>query len=77
MMTTGKVFGNSNIANRPEFGGVDPRLEAQQQEQAQSLADEQLKLANNKANLLQEAITKFLAKEITKAEFESITDSLK
>lgn len=76
-MTTGKVFGNSNIANRPEFGGIDPRIEVQQQEHAQSLADEQLRLANSKAQLLQDAITKFLAKEITKAEFESISESLK
>lgn len=75
-MTTGKVFGNSNIANRPEFGGVDPRLETPQEPQ-NNLAEEQLKLANNKATLLQEAITKFLAKEITKAEFETITESLK
>ena len=90
-MTTGKVFGNSNIANRPEFGGIDPRIEVQQQEQAQSLAEEQQRLtqeslrltqesaaqAQKSVELLQEAIAKFLAKEITKAEFESISESLK
>jgi hypothetical protein len=77
MMTTGKVFGNSNIANRPEFGGIDPRLEVQQQEAAQSLADEQLKLEQNKSKLLQDAIAKFLAKEITRAELEVVQESLK
>ncbi len=76
-MTTGKVFGNSNIANRPEFGGIDPRLEVQQQEAAQSLADEQLKLEQNKSKLLQDAIAKFLAKEITRAELEVVQESLK
>jgi hypothetical protein len=77
MMTTGKVFGNSNIANRPEFGGIDPRIEVQQEAVAQNLADEQLRLEQNKSKLLQDAITKFLAKEITRAELEVVQESLK
>lgn len=76
-MTTGQVFGNSSISNRPEFAGIDPRVNTPQEVPVTNYADEQLKLAVEKAKLLQDAISKFMNKEITKAELEIITESLK
>lgn len=78
MMTTGKVFGEGSIHSRPEFGGVDPRREQHMPSPPQEdLAAEQLRLEQNKNRLLQDAIAKFLNKEITKVEFETIQESLK
>ena len=80
MMTTGSVFGNSDISNRPEFAGQDPRVQAQNVlnevvlKQQEELAELQAKEANRV--LLQEAVAKFMAKEITKEELKVITDSL-
>jgi len=77
MMTTSKVFGEGSIHNRPEFGGIVPQQPAPQVEQNNDLVNEQLRLEQNKTKLLQDAITKFLNKEITKAELEMIQESLK
>lgn len=73
-MTTGSVFGNSNINNRPEFSGIDPRISETNTDDEIATA---LSLEQAKTALLQDAVAKFLNKEITKAELEIVQNSLK
>lgn len=77
MMTTSKVFGEGSIHNRPEFGGIQPQQQSAAPQQQNNLVDEQLRLEQNKTKIIQDAVAKFLNKEITKAELETIMESMK
>lgn len=81
MMTTGSVYGPSDISNRPEFGGVDPREaeRVRQHEEYQKALEEQERLQNiaRDKEILATAVEKFMNKEITKDELKTITDALK
>lgn len=71
MMTTSKVFG----INRP--GDHIAQSQAIAQNADTEIKNEQQRIESEKFKLLQEALTKFLNKEITKAELEVIQTSLK
>lgn len=80
-MTTGSVFGKSDINNRPEFAGVDPRNEVRidnntEIQRIKEAAEQAVQQEREKVRLYQEAISKFLSKEITKVEFELVLKTL-
>lgn len=76
-MTTSSVFGATSIANRPEFAGVNPVEQYTPPQPQVNPLEEQLRLEQEKAKLLQDAVAKFLNKEITKVELETVQQSLK